>query len=96
MDPGTVLVLAGLAGLGAISAVSAVRTRLAFRRERTRGLAEARAEVREQVAAMADGILRLADRMTLTDDPEARGRYADTTAAYTRAQDALERAATRQ
>ncbi len=96
MEPGTVLVLAGLVGLGAISAVSAVRTRLAFRRERERGLAEARAEVRQQVAAMADGILTLADRIAISDDSAARRRYADATAAYTQAQDALERAATRQ
>lgn len=95
MDPGMVLVLAGLAGLGAISAVSAVRTRLAFRRERERGLAEARGEVREQVAAMADAILSLADRMMLNDDPDTRRRYADATATYSRAQDALERATTR-
>jgi hypothetical protein len=96
MTPEIVLVIIGLVALGILSAISAVRTRIAFRRERDRGLADARAEVREQVAAMADGILKMADQLALEDDLELHRRYADVTATYTRAQDALERAQTQQ
>jgi len=90
-----VLLVGGLVAVGITTTVSAVRTRLAFRRERERGLAEARDEVRGQLSAMAQAILSLADRMALHDDAEAARRYAEATEAYTAAQDAIERATTR-
>jgi hypothetical protein len=94
VDATLVLVLAGLAIAGVLSLVSTVRTRRAFRAERQRALTEAQDEVREQVGAMADGILALTDRLTLAGNHQASTLFGKATATYQQAQDHLERSTT--
>lgn len=94
MEPGTILVVAGLVAAGIATGISNLRTRRAFDAERQRNLREAREEVRAQVSSLADEIVALTDRVRLTDDvdPEATRLFAEATGTYQRAQDHLERA----
>lgn len=87
------LVVGGLAVAGLLSLVSTIRTRQAFRAERERALTEARDEVRGQVGAMADEIVALTDRVTVSGNAEAARLFAGATEAYQQAQDHLERSA---
>lgn len=86
---GAVLVL-GLLAVGAVASFASARS---TRRLAASRLEEARAEVRHQIDAMADGILTLTDRVALASE-EAKRTFADATAAYSRASDAFPDATT--
>lgn len=94
MEPGVILVVAGLVAAGIATGISNLRTRRAFDAERDRDLREAREEVRAQVSSLADEIVALTDRVQLTEDvdPAATRMFAEATDTYQRAQDHLERA----
>jgi hypothetical protein len=94
MEPGVILVVAGLVAAGIATGISNLRTRRAFDAERQRDLREARGEVGAQVSSMADEIVALTDRVALAEnvDPEAGRLFAEATQTYQRAQSDLERA----
>lgn len=96
MEPGTLLVIAGLVAAGIATGVSNLRTRRAFDTQRRHALDEARAEVGSQVSSMADEMLALTDRIALSEhtDPESTRLFAEASATYQQACDALERART--
>lgn len=90
---GLFLVVGGLAILGIITLVSRARTRKAFKDQRERSLKEARDEVGAHVAAMAERIVALTDRVGVAANDEATRLFAEATSTYTTAQDHLERSA---
>ena len=92
MDAGLVLFLGGLAAAAVVTGISNLRTRRAFHEERDRALGEARAEVSEQTALLAQQVLDLTDRPAVEEHPEARRRFAEAAAAYQDAQTRAERA----
>jgi len=96
VEPGTLLVIAGLVAAGIATGVSNLRTRRAFDTQRRHALDEARAEVGSQVSSMADEMLALTDRIALSEhtDPESTRLFAEASATYQQACDALERART--
>jgi len=90
---GFFLVIVGLGVLGIMTLVSRVRTRKVFNQQRERSLKEARDEVGGQVAALAERIVALTDRVGVAANGEATQLFAGATSTYTAAQDHLERSA---
>lgn len=86
------LVVLVVLGLG-VAVVAGVAQHRRDRRALSAHLEEARAEIRAQLAVMADAILALADRPT-GEHPEARRHIAEASAAYQQGLDTVERAAT--
>ncbi|MBA2530449.1 MAG: hypothetical protein H0V19_10930, partial [Euzebyales bacterium] len=85
------VLLLGLLGLAAFASFSGVRSgrRLAARR-----VQEARAELRRQIDAMADGILTLSDRVSISASEQVQQTFAEASDTFREASDAAETAAT--
>lgn len=86
-----ILLVGGAGVVGATALVRRRRARGEQEAQQQRALEEARAEVREQVQAMADQILALTDQVELAGNDEASRLFTEATAAYTKAQAELER-----